>query len=60
MEANNLQPVDLIGVFGSSNLVSEIIGGKKSIDKNHAQKLSDSPKERLCQRFNLPIILFLK
>jgi HTH-type transcriptional regulator / antitoxin HigA len=51
MEANNLQPVDLIGVFGSSNLVSEVIAGKQSIDRNHAQKLSD--------RFNLSPTLFM-
>jgi HTH-type transcriptional regulator / antitoxin HigA len=52
MEANNLQPVDLIGIFGSSDLVSEIIDGKRSIDRNHADKLSD--------RFNLPLSLFLE
>jgi HTH-type transcriptional regulator / antitoxin HigA len=52
MEANNLQAVDLISVFGSSNIVSEIIAGKQSIARNHAQKLSE--------RFNLPIALFLK
>ena len=51
MEANNLQPADLISVFGSSQLVSEIIEGKHSIDRSHAQKLSD--------RFNLPTTLFL-
>jgi HTH-type transcriptional regulator / antitoxin HigA len=51
MEANHLQPVDLIGVFGSSDLVAEVIDGKRSIDKNDAQKLSD--------RFNLPSTLFL-
>jgi HTH-type transcriptional regulator / antitoxin HigA len=51
MEANNLRPVDLIGVFGSSDLATEVIEGKRSIDKTHAEKLSD--------RFNLPSALFL-
>jgi HTH-type transcriptional regulator / antitoxin HigA len=51
MEANQLQPADLISVFGSSDLAAEVIDGKKTIDKNHAQKLSD--------RFNLPSALFL-
>ncbi|WP_219892008.1 hypothetical protein [Chamaesiphon polymorphus] len=51
MEANHLQPADLISVFGSSDLAAEVIDGKRSIDKNHAEKLSD--------RFNLPSALFL-
>jgi HTH-type transcriptional regulator / antitoxin HigA len=51
MEANQLKPADLISVFGSSDLASEVIQGKCSIDRNHAEKLSD--------RFNLPSALFL-
>jgi HTH-type transcriptional regulator / antitoxin HigA len=51
MEANQLQPVDLISVFGSSDLAAEVVEGKRSIDKTHAEKLSD--------RFNLPPALFL-
>ena len=51
IEANNLQPVDLIDIFGSSDLASEVIDGKRSIDRNHADKLSD--------RFNLPSSIFL-
>lgn len=51
MEANNLRSVDLISVFGSSDLAAEVIEGKRSIDKAHAEKLSD--------RFNLPPALFL-
>jgi HTH-type transcriptional regulator / antitoxin HigA len=51
IEANQLQPDDLIGVFGSRDLAAEIIEGKRSIDKTHAEKLSD--------RFNLPLALFL-
>jgi HTH-type transcriptional regulator / antitoxin HigA len=51
IEANNLQPVDLIGIFGSIDFVSEVIDGKRPIDRNHAEKLSD--------RFNLPSSIFL-
>jgi HTH-type transcriptional regulator / antitoxin HigA len=51
MEASNLRPVDLIGVFGSSDLAAEVIEGKRSIDPAHAEKLSD--------QFNLPAALFL-
>ncbi len=51
MEANHLQPADLIGVFGSQDLVVEVMDGRRSIDKTHAEKLSD--------RFNLPPSLFL-
>jgi HTH-type transcriptional regulator / antitoxin HigA len=59
MEANQLQPVDLIGVFGSRDIATEIIEGKRPIlqrrgfanDKTHAEKLSD--------RFNLPATIFL-
>ncbi len=51
IEANHLQPTDLIGVFGSSDLAAEIIEGKRSIDKTHAEKLSD--------RFNLPLAIFM-
>ncbi len=51
MEANHLQQADLIPVFGSSDIAAEIIEGKRSIDRTHAEKLSD--------RFNLPSKLFL-
>ena len=51
LEANNLQSVDLIDIFGSIDIVSEVIDGKRSIDRNHADKLGD--------RFNLPSSLFL-
>ena len=46
-----VQQTDLIPVFGSSDLAAEIIAGKRSIDRTHAEKLSD--------RFNLPAKLFL-
>jgi HTH-type transcriptional regulator / antitoxin HigA len=51
MEANNLRSIDLISIFGSSDIAAEVIEGKRSIDRNHAEKLSD--------RFNLPANIFL-
>ena len=51
MDANDVQPADLVGIFGSSDRVLEVIDGKRSIDLNQAEKLSN--------RFNLPSKLFL-
>jgi HTH-type transcriptional regulator / antitoxin HigA len=51
MDANDVQPADLVDVFGSSDRVLEVIDGKRSIDLNQAEKLSN--------RFNLPSKLFL-
>jgi antitoxin component HigA of HigAB toxin-antitoxin module len=51
MDANDVRPVDLVDVFGSSDRVSEVIDGKRAIDLNQAEKLSN--------RFNLPSKLFL-
>ncbi len=51
MEANNLKQTDLLDVFGSSGIASEVINGKREISKNHALKLGE--------RFNLPASLFL-
>ncbi len=45
------KPDDLIGVFGSSDLATDVIEGNRSINRTHAEKLSD--------RFNLPSALFL-
>jgi HTH-type transcriptional regulator / antitoxin HigA len=51
IEANQLQTADLIGIFGSSDIAADVIEGKRSIDRNHAEKLSD--------RFNLPVNIFM-
>jgi antitoxin component HigA of HigAB toxin-antitoxin module len=51
MDANTLPPTDLVGIFGSSDRVLEVIDGTRSIDLTQAEKLSD--------RFNLPSKLFL-
>ncbi|MBD2580402.1 transcriptional regulator [Oscillatoria sp. FACHB-1406] len=41
MESNNLRETDLLGIFGSSGIISEVIHGKREIGKTHAQKLGD-------------------
>jgi HTH-type transcriptional regulator / antitoxin HigA len=40
MEANNLKQKDLLKIFGSSGIVSEVINGKRSISKTQAKKLA--------------------
>ncbi len=51
MESNHLKQTDLLDVFGSSGIASEVINGKREISKAHAQKLGE--------RFNLSPALFL-
>ncbi len=51
MDANDLQPADLVDIFGSSDQVITVINGTQAIDHIQAEKLSD--------RFNLPSNLFL-
>ncbi|RUT06079.1 transcriptional regulator [Dulcicalothrix desertica PCC 7102] len=51
MEANNLKQTDLLDVFGSSGIASEVINGKREISKTHAKKLGE--------RFNIPASVFL-
>lgn len=41
MESGELKQADLLGVFGSSGIASEVINGKREISKNHAQKLGE-------------------
>lgn len=38
---NNLKQSDLLGIFGSSGIASEVISGKRGISKTHAKKLSE-------------------
>ena len=52
MEANGLRQVDLIGVFGTASIVSEVLSGKRALAKSHIEKLS--------RRFNVSPELFLK
>ncbi len=39
MEARNMKQKELVGVIGSRGVVSEIVNGKRSIDKAQAQAL---------------------
>ncbi len=41
MEANGLKPTDLIGVFETASVVSEVLSGKREITKEHIRRLSD-------------------
>lgn len=48
---HELKQADLIDIFGSQGIVSEVLNGKRSINLNHAK--------RLAKRFNLPVDLFI-
>lgn len=40
MEANNLRQKDLVPVFGSESIVSEVLHKKRDLNKAHIEKLS--------------------
>ncbi len=40
MRENNLKQGDLLHIFGSSGIMSEVVGGKRSISKEQAKKLA--------------------
>ena len=51
MEANNLRQKDLAPMLGSESVVSEVLHGKRKLNRNHI--------ERLSKRFNVsPALLF--
>lgn len=52
MEANNLKQADLLDIFGSKGIASEVFNGKRQISKTHAVKLG--------KKFNVEPALFLK
>ncbi|TBR60516.1 transcriptional regulator [Westiellopsis prolifica IICB1] len=41
MEASETRQVDLVGIIGSSGVVSEVVNGKRSISKAQAKALGD-------------------
>jgi HTH-type transcriptional regulator/antitoxin HigA len=41
MDANGLRQVDLLDVFGTASIVSEVLGGKRELSKAHIAKLSE-------------------
>ena len=51
MEQNGLRPVDLVEVFGSRAVTSQVLGGKREISKAHAR--------RLAERFRLSVEAFI-
>jgi HTH-type transcriptional regulator/antitoxin HigA len=40
MEANDLRQKDLVPIFGSESIVSEVLRKKRSLNKTHIEKLS--------------------
>lgn len=50
MEANALRQKDLIDVFGTESVVSEVLNGKRELNKDHIKRLST--------RFNVSPELF--
>jgi HTH-type transcriptional regulator/antitoxin HigA len=50
MESNGLRQVDLVDVFGTPSIVSEVLNGKRDLAKGHIEKLS--------HRFNVSPELF--
>jgi HTH-type transcriptional regulator / antitoxin HigA len=51
MLANGLKQADLLPIFGSRGIVSEVVNGKRSISKAHAKALAEF--------FNVPADVFL-
>ena len=51
MEDRRLRQRDLIPVFGSSSVASDVLTGKREISKQHARKLAEY--------FNVPASLFI-
>ena len=51
VETNNLKQADLLDIFGSKGIASEVFNGKRQISKTHAVKLG--------KRFNVDATLFL-
>jgi len=48
---HELKQIDLVDVFGTQSVVSEVLSGKRRISANHAK--------RLAKRFKLPVDLFI-
>jgi len=51
MESRGLRQRDLIPVFGSSSVTSDVLNGKRSISKTHVRKLAEF--------FHVPASLFI-
>jgi HTH-type transcriptional regulator/antitoxin HigA len=51
MTQNGLRPVDMVDVFGSRAVTSQVLAGKREISKAHARQLAD--------RFRLSVEAFI-
>jgi HTH-type transcriptional regulator / antitoxin HigA len=51
MQEHDLKQVDLVPMFGSKSIVSEVLSGKRGLSLNHIRKLS--------RHFHLPADAFL-
>lgn len=51
MEQNGLRPVDMLEIFGSRAVISQVLSGKREIRKAHAR--------RLAERFRLSVEAFI-
>jgi HTH-type transcriptional regulator/antitoxin HigA len=40
MEANGLKQEDLVGIFGTPSIISEVLNGKRKLTTDHIRKLS--------------------
>jgi len=51
MREHELKQTDMVEIFGSQGTVSQVLNGKREISKSQARKL--------CERFRLPIDVFI-
>lgn len=51
MEEHKLKQTDMLDIFGSQGVVSQVLNGKRSISKAQARRLSE--------RFRLPVDVFI-
>jgi HTH-type transcriptional regulator/antitoxin HigA len=49
MEQHELRQKDLLDVFGSASVASEVLSGKRELSKEHIRRLAD--------RFSVPVDL---
>jgi HTH-type transcriptional regulator/antitoxin HigA len=40
MEANDLRQKDLVDIFGTASIVSDVLNGKRDLAKEHIRRLS--------------------
>jgi len=54
MNANGLRQIDMLDIFGSPSVVSEVLTGKRELAKSHIQKLSERFRISPAVFFELP------